>query len=159
MLLRKRIGAFTLAETLVALVLMLIIVGLAASILTIASENIQLIKENELGYQEMEQLEFLLTLDMNTYETIRRTDSVIYFSNPIDSIQYRFKNNVIENKTWIIRNNDTLAHLKLHFYTYHKAEESNVAIDAIKIESILTNDFIFNYRKEDLKTKLLSNGF
>jgi len=159
MLYRQKVNSFTLSETLVSLVLMLIIVGLAASVLNIVSRNIKLIKENELGYQELEQLEFVLTLDMSNYQQVKRIDSIFSFRNQMDSIQYRFKNSGIDDKKWIIREQDTVAHIDINYITYKEGVETNKEIDAIKITSNLTDNYIFIYRKNDLQTKMIDNGF
>ncbi len=56
MLFTNKIKAFTLTETLVALFLMVIIVGLASSIISITSSSLKMIKENESIYGDYEQL-------------------------------------------------------------------------------------------------------
>lgn len=157
MLYRIKIKAFTLSETLVALVLMVIIVGLASSIINLTTTNIKLIQENENGYRDLEQLEFILELDIsrNQKMTYSDSDSALWLKNRIDSIRYKFKQIEGEDNTAIIRNQDTITSQLLKTRFYHKGKAVNRGIiDAIEVINTKTKHSIFVYKPEDMYSRL-----
>lgn len=160
MLYRRTLKAFTLAETLVALVLMVIVVGLASSVINLTTTNIKLIQENENGYRDLEQLEFILELDVSRYSEMKYIDSTMVLKSPIDSVLYSFKPNLVDGKVNILRDKDTIVSQPIHLTMYYKGDSINSGIfDAIEIKNNRTNHQIFVYKPEDLHSKLGNYGF
>jgi type II secretory pathway pseudopilin PulG len=160
MLFANKIKAFTLTETLVALVLMVIIVGLASSIISITSSSLKMIKENESIYGDYEQMELILALDFSKHREFYYKDSTITIKNKIDSIQYVVTKNFNKDERFLIRNKDTLLRDKFNVNLYLHGNLVNQGVfDAMGIVSKDFQQEIFISKPKDLHQILLRNGF
>ncbi|MGB5982080.1 MAG: hypothetical protein WBG46_08045 [Nonlabens sp.] len=157
---RARIAAFTLSETLVALVLMVIIVALASSVYGLISGNLKLVKENVKLYRDMEQAEFALELDFSRYHTVKLEDSVLVLKSPVGNLKYKMASRTDRAFKYLLRDQDTLLDGNFIFnsYYYGNAAASGF-IDAVEISEVKTGYSIFVARQNDLEHQISEYGF
>ena len=134
----KKIPAYTLSELIVVMIITSIVVGLAFSILRLVQNQIFSIRENFENITEVRKLEQSLTLDFNRnnnidYDSLK---DVLYFSTPISSISYQFKD------AFVIKELDTfrVAINKKQFYKRGVGVQEG-KIDGIKIFCSKKNQF------------------
>jgi competence protein ComGF len=158
----KKIKAFTLSEVLVSIVLMIIVIGIAMSVLNITYQNLNAVKRNISGQSDLEQLELVLSIDSHRFPIIKRTDNKLIFDRGLDSISYRWTEEVMEDKviTHLIRGNDTLINepLVITTFLYGNAQSKGI-IDALKIDLIDSDTAIFIYQSQDAHQNMLEHGF
>ncbi len=160
MLYRSRIAAFTLSETLVALVLMVIIVALASSVYGLVSGNLNLVRENENLYRDLEQAEFALELDFSRNNVIQLKDSVLNLKSPLGTVRYIMASRTGDSFNYLLRDRDTLldGNFILNSYYYGDAASTGF-IDAIEISEAKTGYSIFVARQNDLENQIFEYGF
>lgn len=142
MKLTKKIPAFTLTEMLVVLGITSIVAGLAFSIMSIFSRNIQLIQNNYNTSTVLQLLEQQLTVDINTFPTTLYDpiDGKLSLASPIDSVVYQIGTHLI------IRQTDTIFKEELAYQMYYLGKPIEKGpLDALKIsfDSPSQNNFIF----------------
>lgn len=157
MLYYRKLESFTLAETLVALILMVIIVGLASTIISFTTSNIKVIRKNENGYRDLEQLELLLELDFSRNHQLRSKNNILVAKTELDSLKYFFNRNNIKDEMIIMRQKDTVLSGDYHLVMFKDGDSVSAgAIDALQLSHNKTNHRIFIYKSTDLKTQLES---
>ncbi|WP_124981841.1 PulJ/GspJ family protein [Nonlabens xiamenensis] len=156
----KKVNSFTLTETLVALLLMVIIVGIASTIVNLTSQNIRIIKQNENGYRDLEQLELLLEIDFSRSKSVVIVDSTLLFKSPVQNITYTFNQTSIDDSRNLMRGQDTLLKrgFELEFFKNGKGTTKGL-LDAIEVQLTKTDHFIFVTKPNDLITELRPYGF
>jgi len=160
MLHRSRIAAFTLSETLVALVLMVIIVALASSVYGLISGNLKLVKENENLYRDMEQAEFALELDFSRYNAISLEDSVLVLKSPVGNVKYKLVSRTDRAFKYLLRDKDTILNGNFIFNSYYYGDAAATRfIDAVEISEAKTGYSIFVARQNDLENQISEYGF
>jgi prepilin-type N-terminal cleavage/methylation domain-containing protein len=151
----SRIPAFTLTELLVAMAIAAIVIGLASSILNLFFKNIQSIQSNYAANTEINLLEQQLVVDFNTYHSITYNNDteLLQLKNELDSVSYKFQDGSI------LRKGDTILsknYTKQVLYLGNTITTGN--IDAIKLEFIESNTFIFCYKENDAFDIVATNG-
>lgn len=151
----SKIPAFTLTELLVAMAIAAVVIGLASSILNLLFMNIQFIQSNYAANTEINLLEQQLVVDFNTYHSITYNNDMelLQLNNELDSVSYKFQDSSI------LRKGDTILsknYTKQVFYQGNTITTGN--IDAIKLEFIESNTFIFCYKENDAFDIVATNG-
>ena len=159
----KKIKAFTLSEVLVSMVLMMIVVGIAMSVLTILYKNLYAIQNNISGQSDLEQLELVLSLDAHRFPKMNRSKNKITFANAIDSISYRWTDKAELNTASInhlVREKDTLLSepFIIKSFLFGKQKSSGI-LDALKIELPQHDMALFMYQPQDVHQKMIEDGF
>lgn len=144
----KKIAAFTLTEMLLVVAISAIVAGLAFSIVTLFTRNIQLIQNNYNEKVNIQLFEEQLTLDFNRFHNVTYDPALqtLQCKTPIDSIQYTF------NDSYLLRSLDTILytnHTKELYFAGNKVEKGSV--DAIKINLHINKDTLtlFVYKHND----------
>jgi type II secretory pathway component PulJ len=155
MLYQRRISAFTLQETLIALVLMVIVIGLASTAVSLIGKNTQIVTKNEMRYRGLEQIEFALNLDFSRFNNMKVIDTSLVMSNPIEELVYTWTNN---NEKWcFLRASDTLLSGQFQPSFYHHGKPvSSGAVDAIELK-LENEEFIFVYKPLDFLVSNVQN--
>ncbi len=141
-----KIKAFTLSEMMVAIVITLLVVGMAFSVLRLVQKQMTGIAFNLNKATQLDLLEQSLWLDFNRYEFIRLANDELLFKNEIDSIKYEIMNNVV------IKDIDTFSIKVNGFEKFLDGEKVNSGyIDAIKITASKEsqNKTLFIYKNND----------
>ncbi len=153
----NKIPAFTLTEMLVVLAISTIVVGLAFTIISLFSRNIQLIQNNYSSSTKLSLLEDQLTIDFNRFHVISYNDATgqLSLKNPIDSIVYSFDESII------LRGLDTVLKTKNNKKIYLSGNEvKNGWIDAIKIaiNKREKENHLFIYKENDAYQYITNYG-
>lgn len=134
----KRIQAFTLSELIVALIITVIVAGLAFNVLQLVQKHMLSIQDNFNKNTNLNILETGLSIDFNLHNNVIYDDierSLILTSKK-DTIYYKFE------KSFIVRQTDTIPVSINTISTFFMGERvNNGKIDALKIE---TNKVFFN---------------
>lgn len=158
----KKIHAFTLSEVLVSMVLMMIVIGIAMSVLNITYKNLNAVKQNISGQTDLEQLELVLSIDAHRFPMIKRTKNKLTFKNALDSISYQWTEEAQGDGigTYFKRGNDTLLTQPMEVITYLFGKQNpNGVIDALKIKLVDTDAALFIYQPQDTHQNMLEHGF
>lgn len=160
----KKIKAFTLSEVLVSMVLMMIVIGIAMSVLNILYKNLYAIQNNISGQTDLEQLELVLSIDAHRFPLITRRKNTITFSNAIDSISYYWiKDEKLDNDVPLIhlmRERDTLLSEPIAIKSYRFGKQKTIGVlDALKIELPQHDMALFIYQPQDVHQNMLEHGF
>lgn len=154
--LNRKIPAFTLVEMLVVLAITAIVAGLAFTIITLFSRNMQHIESNFNKGTERNLFRDQLMVDFNRYHTIHYDpmEMTLTFKNPLDSIQYLWE----ENET--LRETDTLLREPMDLELFYAGERvERGAVDALKVSfGDRENDYIFIFRENDAFGKIGADG-
>lgn len=154
--LNRKIPAFTLVEMLVVLAITAIVAGLAFTIITLFSRNMQHIESNFSKGTERNLFQDRLMVDFNRYSTIHYDpmERTLTCKNPLDSIQYLWE----ENET--LRGTDTLLQEPVNLELFYAGErKESGSVDAIKVTfGDKENDYIFIFRENDAFGKIGADG-
>lgn len=146
---KHKINAFTLTEVLVVIVISALVVGMALSVLNLVQQNFYSIRENFQNTTDQQLLQQQVAVDFNRYHYIRVNSSGdgIIMKNPIDSIAYNFRENLM------IRNLDTMPTKVPEVLFFYKGKKVLLGkIDAIKLSSGKENTgYIFISKYNDAK--------
>lgn len=163
MLYSKSIKGFTLTETLVSMVIMIFVIGIAMSIYTILSTNVRAISNTLNGRTALNNLELQLTADVARYPTITATSIGLQLASPIDTVEYK----VIKTTTslnqellYVVREKDTLTRQPFIMNTFANGTLTNTGtVDAVKITDPSNGWFIFVYKPIDVRSLMTRDGF
>lgn len=140
--------SFTLNEILIAMIISVIVIGIAFSVLGLIQKHMWSIQENLKISGELNRFEQALWIDFNTYHDIIyiKQERELRLSNPIDSLIYQLNDN------WIVREQDTFE-LKVSYKSFY-FDGKNVTsgrIDAIQIKADTNkvNQSVFVYKRND----------
>ena len=154
--LKRKIPAFTLVEMLVVLAITAIVAGLAFTIITLFSRNMQHIESNFRKGTERNLFQDRLMVDFNRYLTIHYDpmERTLTCKNPLDSIQYLWE----EKET--LRGTDTLLREPVDLELFYAGErKESGSVDAIKVTfGDKENDYIFIFRENDAFGKIGADG-
>lgn len=151
-----KIPSFTLTEMMVTLAISSIVAGLAFTIVTLFTYNIEIISENYSQKNKLQLLESQLLVEFSTYPEVRlkSSEDKIVFSSPIDSIFYKVSDSLL------IRESDTL--LKTPFtanYFYSGVRVKSGLIDAVKLVTDNPNiPYLFISKKQDAIASMITDG-
>jgi len=151
-----KIPSFTLTEMMVTLAISSIVAGLAFTIVTLFTYNIDIISENYSQKNSLQLVESQLLIDFSTYPEVRLkpSEDKIVFTSPIDSVTYHI------NDSLLIRESDTL--LKTPYmtsYFYSGEDVQTGSMDAVKLSSDDPNiPYLFISKKQDAKAFMITNG-
>lgn len=125
-----RIKAFTLSEMIIALVITVIVVGLAFAVLSLVQKQMWAIEKNYDQGTEVNLLRQALWIDFNKYSefNFNEMSNTLQGSNPLENITYSFEAN------YILRAQDTF-HIQLSekkFY-FDNLLKSSGTIDALQL--------------------------
>lgn len=146
MKINNKIQAFTLSEMMVAIVITLLVVGMAFSVLSLVQRHMNGISYNLNNSTRLDVLEQALWIDFNRFEKVQYKNDELLFKNEIDSITYRIQNEKI------IRTIDTFDIQLQDFELLLDGKKVNSGfINAVKLvtgkES--QNKILFIYKKND----------
>lgn len=148
MRLTKKIKAFTLSEVVIAMIITVIVAGLAFSVLTLVQRHMYGIQSNFKNATDLNQLETALWLDFNRYPevTYLENENKLSFKSPIDSLSYTFYDDYIMYKK------DTLF-VKFHdrLFFVHGLKVLSGEIDAIELHDSISNHSIFVFKQQSAK--------
>ena len=144
----NKIKAFTLSEMIIVLILTSIVVGLAFSVLSLVQKHMFSIQQNYNKTTELNMLEVALHLDFNRYSKVNynNLENEIKFISPIDSISYKFYENMI------IKETDTFnIQLQNKMFFFDGETVANGKMDALKLltSKDFQNQVLFIYKKND----------
>ena len=130
----------------VAIVITLLVVGMAFSVLNLVQKQMTGIAFNLNKATQLDLLEQSLWLDFNRYQSIQTSNNEFIFKNEIDSIKYEIKNDLV------VKNIDTFSIQVTDvekFFDGKKVKSGN--IDAIKLtlSKESQNKTIFVYKNND----------
>ena len=153
----KKIPAFTLTEMLVVLAITAIIAGLAFTIITLFTKNMQSIENNYGNSTKRSLFADQLTVDFNRFHTLGYDPfgKELIFKNPLDSVTYIWEEN------WVLRELDTILDLSTEIELYNVGERIEAGnADAIKIRFGARDkeDFIFIFQNKDAYNLIRENG-
>ncbi len=150
-----KIPAFTLTELLVVLTISSLVIGLAYALLAIFNKNLLNIENNYARTTNHRLFEEQINIDFNSYGELwySQKEKRMIFRSPIDSITYRFEDEVI------FRSTDTIypSNSKLNLY-YLGTEVSSGRVDAIKFWTDPEKDQYFFVSKRNDVSELLDYG-
>lgn len=146
MKINNKIQAFTLSEMMVAIVITLLVVGMAFSVLSLVQRHMNGISYNLNNATRLDVLEQALWIDFNQFEKVQYKNDELLFKNEIDSITYRIQNEKI------IRTIDTFDIQLQDFELLLDGKKVNSGfINSVKLitgkES--QNKILFVYKKND----------
>ena len=95
MKINNKIQAFTLSEMMVAIVITLLVVGMAFSVLSLVQRHMNGISYNLNNSTRLDILEQALWIDFNRFEKVQYKNDELVFKNEIDSITYKIQNEKI----------------------------------------------------------------
>mgnify|MGYP005831404323 CR=1 FL=1 len=135
---------------LIVLVISSLLVGIAFSVLNLIQSQVLMIKEYYHLKTREKQTQEILSVDLNRHSTIFyiRKDSVLSFTSPIDTINYKLNNSLL------VRKDDTLYSglRKIEFYN-NGVLTKDKNIDALKV--FFTDErYIFLYKRMDYKNRM-----
>jgi len=142
----NKIQAFTLSEMMVAIVITLLVVGMAFSVLSLVQKHMNGISYNLNNSTRLDILEQALWIDFNRFEKVQYKNDELVFKNEIDSIRYKIQDEKI------IRTIDTFDIQLQNFELLFDGKKVNSGfINAVKLvtgnES--QNKILFIYKKND----------
>lgn len=142
----NKIKAFTLSEMMVAIVITLLVVGMAFSVLGLIKNHMNSISYNLDQSSQLDRLEQVLWIDFNRYESVRFNNGRLTFKNEMDSLYYEL------NEKKIIRNIDTFNIQVKEVETLWEGKKVNFGfINAIKLitDKESQNKTVFIYKNND----------
>lgn len=145
---RLKASSFTLNEILIAMIVSVIVIGIAFSVLGLIQKHMWSIQENLKAIGDLNRLEQALWIDFNTYHNITYNDqaSEMILASPLDSISYKL------NGHWIVREKDTFQ-IKMNDKTFYfnGKNVTNGKIDAFQCigDKNKINQSIFVYKRND----------
>lgn len=144
----RKIAAFTLTEMLLVLAISAIVAGLAFSIVTLFTRNVQGIQNNYAQSSQQRLFENQLAIDFNRYHSISydKVKEELQFKTILDSVAYSF------DDIYIIRKSDTLLTAQVdRTFFFLGDEKTDGTIDAIKInwDPNKLESFIFVSKRND----------
>lgn len=155
---KNKIKSFTLSELLVAMIITVIIIGIAFSVLNLVKKEIGTIEKNYSKTTELLQLEQRLWLDYNTHSNVnyRKKNNLLTLISEVDTVTYNFSDN------FILRNKDTIKAKvtidKLYFLGKEIKEGTSDAI-SILCSKELPNYTIFVFKQNDATFFMNKDGF
>ncbi|UOB17899.1 prepilin-type N-terminal cleavage/methylation domain-containing protein [Abyssalbus ytuae] len=125
---KNKIKAFTLSEMMVAIVITLLVVGMAFSVLGLIRKHMNGIAYNLNKSTQINLLEQSLWINFNRYEFAEYKNSTLKLKNKIDSVTYH----ILKEK--VIKNADTL-NVKVYGITpfFNGKKIKSGKIDAIRL--------------------------
>ena len=154
----KKIKSFTLSELLVAMIITLIVVGLAFTVLNLVKKQIHTIQRNYNRTSELAFFKQRIWLDFNNYSHINfdSKSNQLILKSETDSIFYNF------NQEYILRNTDTLkTKVQIEKLCFEGTNVNSGRIDAISfIEKKEASDsHFFVFKKNDATLFMNQDGF
>ncbi|MCX2680348.1 hypothetical protein OOZ15_10385 [Galbibacter sp. EGI 63066] len=155
---RAKIPAFTLNELIVAIVITLLVVGMAYSILSLVQSQMKGIEYNLNHTTETYLLKQAMTIDFNKYNTIEvnRKHTQISLKNDMDSVYYQI------DPPYLLRQQDTFG-LKVQAMEFYLdgSVVNGGALDAVKIVMDVKGSTreIFIHKQNDATLYMNPNGF
>ena len=156
MLPRLKLKGFTLSETLVGMVIMLLVIIIAGTMYQLLYKNMLDIRNNEDNRQVLTDLDFRANYDFHRFNEILMQPNTIRFSNSIDTLYYNYRE---DSSPYLITGSDTLLREPLEMIGYLNGESSSEFIDALEIILPERNSTLFIYKNIDENTKLNSYGY
>lgn len=155
----RKVKAFTLLETLIAMILTTIVIGFSIGIIVLLNRNMHFIEEN---YKKQTNVNLLgQQIEIDFYKASRliiENGEELELISPIEKTNYSLSSKAI------IRNNDTIfkSHYTISYLFLLNGERViNGNIDALKIvldSSGLSNKKLFVSSLEDTSKYLIQNG-
>ncbi|WP_303316703.1 prepilin-type N-terminal cleavage/methylation domain-containing protein [Flavivirga abyssicola] len=145
---KHKIGAFTLSEMIIVIIITSIIVGMAFSVLTLVQRHMSSIQNNFNKSTELVKLEQSLKIDFNRYSKIayNEIEDKLIFTSEIDAVVYKFTND------YIIKDLDTFNLSLQHKTVFFDGDKKQSGfIDAIRLETTkaLQNQQLFIFKQND----------
>ena len=154
----SKIKSFTLSELLVAMIITVIVVGLAFSVLNLVRRQIFVIEKNYNRTTELAFFKQRIWLDFNKNRGViyNPVDNQIILQSELDTISYSFKGD------FVLRNKDTLkTKIKIEKLYFGGKEIKQGTIDAISFleEKEASDSHFFVFKKNDATFFMNQNGF
>lgn len=154
----NKVKSFTLSELLVAMIITVIVVGLAFTVLNLVKKQITVIEKN---YNRTTQLAFFkqrMALDFNKNAALFFNSKIneLVLKSDLDSVFYNFKDDCV------LRNKDTLkTKIQIEKLFFQGNEVSDGIVDAISfIEKKEASDsHFFMFKKNDASLFMNQDGF
>ena len=155
---KSKVKSFTLSELLVAMIITVIVVGLAFTVLNLVNKQIIVIQKN---YNRTTNLAFFkqrIWLDFNKHSQIifNSNDNQLVFKSEIDSVYYNLNND------FVLRNTDTLkTGIQIEKLFFQGNEVTEGIIDAISFieKKEAADSHFFVFKKNDATLFMNQDGF
>lgn len=155
---KNKVKSFTLSELLVAMIITVIVVGLAFTVLNLVKKQIIFIQDNYNKTNEFALFKQSIWLDFNRNNTVffNLNEKKIIFKSATDSIYYTISDD------FVLRNKDTLnVNINIEKLLFQGNEVSQGNIDGISLvenkEGIDSHFFVF--KKNDATLFMNQDGF
>ena len=127
---KTKVGAFTLNEMVIVMIISTIVIGLAFTVLSLVQRHMWSIQQNFSLNTEFNRLEQALWIDTNNFNSIiyNETEQEIRFKTVLDSTIYKFK------PEYVLKNKDTF-HIRIEqqAYFFNGIQVSHGRVDAIQL--------------------------
>lgn len=155
---KTKVKSFTLSELLVAMIITVIVVGLAFTVLNLVKKQITIIQKNYNRTTELAFFKQRIWLDFNTNSEIvfNSNSQQLLLKSAVDSVSYSFYDE------YVLRNNDTLkTKLKIENLYFQGNQTQDGTIDAISfLENKDAGDsHFFVFKKNDATLFMNQDGF
>lgn len=155
---KNKVQSFTLSELLVAMIISVIVVGLAFTVLNLVKKQITVIQKNYNRTTEWAFLKQRMALDFNSHAIIQynAAENTLFLQSELDSLLYQF------HSDFVLRNQDTLKTKlrieKLYFLGKEVPEGTIDAISFLEIKEASDSHF-FVFKKNDATLFMNLDGF
>ncbi len=155
---KTKVKSFTLSELLVAMIITVIVVGLAFTVLNLVKKQITIIQKNYNRTTELAFFKQRIWLDFNKNSEIAYNDQTqqLTLKSATDSVYYSFYDD------FVIRNTDTLkTKLKIENLYFQGVQAEGGIIDAISFveNKEAADSHFFVFKKNDATLFMNQDGF
>ncbi len=155
---KTKVKSFTLSELLVAMIITVIVVGLAFTVLNLVKKQITFIQKN---YDRTSELAFFkqrIWLDFNKNKEViyNLSDQKLLLKSEFDSVYYYF------NEEFVIRNTDTLKtklQIKTMYFLGNEVEEGTIDAISFLEKKEAADSHFFVFKKNDATLFMNQDGF
>lgn len=154
----SKVKSFTLSELLVAMIITVIVVGLAFTVLNLVTKQITVIQKNYNRSTELAFFKQRIWLDFNANNEIvfNEVDNQLILKSDLNLVYYNFK------EDYILRNSDTLkVNVKIEKLLFQGKEVTKGYIDAISFLELKETDdsHFFVFKDNDATFFMNQDGF